>query len=87
MGPIIILLTANILAEANRLRMLNMLSSIRYDEKHRKLQRMRQEGTGLWLFKTNTFMEWSASTKSCCLYCYGMPGSGKSVLTLVLGLS
>lgn len=63
-----------------------MLSALKYDEKQRKLQKIRYGDTGSWLLKNNVFTEWLNSEKSSCLCCYGMPGSGKSVLTLSFNL-
>ncbi|KAI9871159.1 MAG: hypothetical protein M1830_003253, partial [Pleopsidium flavum] len=60
--------------------MLSQLSSIRYADKHLRERKRRHPGTGTWLTKTLEFKEWKMRDRSACLWCYGIPGSGKTVL-------
>lgn len=64
-----------------RRRILAMLSSLKYDEKQRKCQRVRYEDTGQWLLDNLVFQGWRTSNESSSLCCYGIPGCGKTVLT------
>lgn len=41
---------------------------------------MRHRGTNEWIHSDPKFRTWMSSTASACLPCYGIPGSGKSVL-------
>lgn len=43
----------------------------------------RQEGTGQWLLNSNKFQKW-LSNKNQTLFCPGMPGAGKTILTSVV---
>ncbi|MCJ1267662.1 hypothetical protein MMC22_007548 [Lobaria immixta] len=60
--------------------LLSCLSEIRYTSKHQSERNKRHPGTGHWLAKTVEFKDWEAGTRSHCLWCYGIPGSGKTVL-------
>ncbi|KAH0561960.1 hypothetical protein GP486_003332 [Trichoglossum hirsutum] len=61
-------------------RLLSYLSTIKYETKHRKCEGQRHPGTGAWLFKAPEFELWASSPQSTCLWCYGIPGSGKTIL-------
>ncbi|KAL3463385.1 hypothetical protein BJX64DRAFT_276514 [Aspergillus heterothallicus] len=43
----------------------------------------RQEGTGTWLLERPEFQSWISDTKKT-IYCRGMPGAGKTVMTAVV---
>ncbi|KAI9861085.1 MAG: hypothetical protein M1813_005514 [Trichoglossum hirsutum] len=60
--------------------LLSQLSSLRYVDKHLKERKRRYPGTGSWLTETAQFKEWRIEGRSTCLWCYGIPGSGKTVL-------
>jgi hypothetical protein len=58
-------------------RFLSYLSTVKYETKHSKCQRLRHPGTGAWLVETPEFEQWASKDGSTCLWCYGIPGSGK----------
>jgi hypothetical protein len=60
------------------------LPAVDYVSKQTKLSNMRHPGTCIWLRNTPEFTSWLTSLKSACLCCYGIPGSGKSVLAASL---
>jgi Cdc6-like AAA superfamily ATPase len=43
----------------------------------------RQEGTGQWLLNSNEFQSWLYTTKQT-LFCPGMPGAGKTMITSIV---
>ncbi|KAJ6532728.1 ankyrin repeat-containing domain protein [Mycena vulgaris] len=43
----------------------------------------RQAGTGEWLLETNIFKQWESGTFKT-LWCYGIPGAGKTVLASIV---
>jgi hypothetical protein len=49
---------------------------------HAKLTHVRHPGTSGWLQSVSDFMSWILSPTSSCLCCFGIPGSGKSVLAV-----
>jgi hypothetical protein len=59
---------------------LSALPSVDYLGKYSKFLNRRHPGTNIWLFSTAKYMSWKAAPASDCLCCYGIPGSGKSVL-------
>lgn len=69
---------------ARRHRILSSLPAVDYVNKHSQKSRLRQPGTTIWLRDTPQYISWFASSASTCLYCYGIPGSGKSVLSASL---
>ncbi|KAF2124058.1 hypothetical protein P153DRAFT_303222 [Dothidotthia symphoricarpi CBS 119687] len=67
-----------------RHRVLATLPSVDYSTKHLKLSNLRHPGTNNWLCTTPQYLSWFAKATSDCLCCYGIPGSGKSVLSASL---
>lgn len=63
-----------------RHRLLASLQTVDYQAKHRTLSGFRHPGTNTWLQTYSMFRSWIDSQSSDCLCCYGIPGSGKSVL-------
>lgn len=63
-----------------RRKLLALLSGIDYVGQHGKLQKLRHHGTGTWLAEVQAFSHWQESQVSGCLGCFGIPGSGKTVL-------
>lgn len=54
------------------------------EKQHNIIRRPRVADTGLWLLNTKTFVRWRDSEESPnVLWCRGIQGSGKSVLTWV----
>ncbi|KAH8707014.1 hypothetical protein GQ44DRAFT_818027 [Phaeosphaeriaceae sp. PMI808] len=64
-----------------RHRILSILPSVDYQSKLFRLSSQRHPGTARWIYNTPQFISWSASSISDCLCVYGIPGSGKSVLS------
>ncbi|KAK4693266.1 hypothetical protein P7C71_g4101, partial [Lecanoromycetidae sp. Uapishka_2] len=56
------------------------LSSIKFDAIHADIRVRRAENTGEWFLKDPIFKEWSEGS-SGMLWCPGIPGSGKTVLS------
>jgi predicted ATPase len=50
-------------------------------EKQRKVLKIRQAGTGDWLSQNEDYNAWKNSTQSSVLSIFGIPGSGKTILT------
>jgi hypothetical protein len=67
-----------------RERVLSWISAIDHDQKHCSVRQPRVEGTGGWLLEQPLFCQWRDGTSaSNALWCHGIQGSGKSVLTYV----
>jgi hypothetical protein len=69
---------------SKRHRALAGLPSVDYVSKQAKLSRLRHQGTCAWLLSHAQYDAWLRSPRSTCLCCYGIPGSGKSVLAASL---
>lgn len=68
-----------------RERVVSWISDFDYGQKHFSVRQPRVEGTGSWLWEQPDFVEWRDGTASSnVLWCHGIQGSGKSVLTYVL---
>ena len=61
-------------------KLLQSLSSLDYRYQHRRLQRIRHAGTGVWLTEDLSFRSWLESSGSGGFCCFGIPGSGKTML-------
>ncbi|KAK6530033.1 hypothetical protein TWF694_003407 [Orbilia ellipsospora] len=62
--------------------LLEKITSHNYHELYFRHLGKGQQGTGEWVFTLNNFVEWESGTStSSILWCHGIPGSGKSVLT------
>ncbi|KAI9778250.1 MAG: hypothetical protein M1839_008274 [Geoglossum umbratile] len=59
------------------------LSALDFHTKQSDILRRRQEGTGKWLLDADEFKKWLDGTERI-LWCYGIPGAGKTVLTSVI---
>ncbi|RDW62396.1 hypothetical protein BP6252_11829 [Coleophoma cylindrospora] len=66
--------------ESRQKRLISQISTIDYQYKHRRMQKVRHPGTGAWFITLPAFKEWLDSNSSSVLCCHGIPGSGKSVL-------
>ncbi|KAK2809089.1 hypothetical protein FQN50_004143 [Emmonsiellopsis sp. PD_5] len=64
-------------------KILSWLTPVDYAPQHNDHCRRRQPGTGLWFLKKAQFKTWVA-TKKQTLFCPGMPGAGKTILTSVV---
>ncbi|KAG2421547.1 hypothetical protein HFD88_005522 [Aspergillus terreus] len=57
------------------------LSSLNFDQKQRDIFSKHREGTGQWMLQCSEFQDWFKSVGGSTLWCYGIPGGGKTVLT------
>jgi len=62
---------------------LDWLTPIDYSALQSKLIARRQEGTGEWLLNSSEFGQWLTETKQV-LFCPGMPGAGKTMITSIV---
>lgn len=65
---------------------LNWLSPLNHAQKHYRFSKPHVHGTGEWLLQMNEFVSWrdEPQARSNVLCCYGIQGSGKSVLAYEL---
>ncbi|THV47883.1 hypothetical protein BGAL_0282g00020 [Botrytis galanthina] len=61
-------------------RIISRMATVDCSSKHRRLQKIRHHGTGSWLAGMTDYRNWQNQNKSSIMSCYGIPGSGKSVL-------
>jgi hypothetical protein len=70
--------------EKSRELVLSWISKTDHDQKHTSVRQPRVTGTGGWLLEHSEFLKWQdGSSGSNVLWCHGIQGSGKSVLTYV----
>lgn len=62
---------------------LDWLTPITYTTQQSDYLRRRQQGTGEWLLNSDQFQTW-VKNENQMLFCPGMPGAGKTVLTSVV---
>ncbi|KAI0874241.1 hypothetical protein GGS24DRAFT_490168 [Hypoxylon argillaceum] len=62
---------------------LDWLSSIDFSTQKSDFLRRRQEGTGQWLLNSKEYQHW-LQTKKEVLFCPGIPGAGKTILTSIV---
>lgn len=69
-----------------RYNVLNWLSPLNHAQKHYRISKPHIHGTGEWLLQMNEFVSWRDEPQawSNLLCCYGIQGSGKSVLAYEL---
>ncbi|WAO94686.1 NACHT domain-containing protein [Fusarium falciforme] len=63
-----------------RLRTLDWLTPLDYDAQQQDFISRRQPGTGKWLLDSKEYQSW-LTTVGHTLFCRGMPGAGKTILT------
>jgi hypothetical protein len=66
--------------DTKRTQLLSALSTLDYAAQHRRLRHLRHAGTCNWLLEDEGFKAWLHAETSSCFACYGIPGSGKTVL-------
>ncbi|KAH7070225.1 hypothetical protein FB567DRAFT_633870 [Paraphoma chrysanthemicola] len=66
-----------------RLKVLNWLTKADHIAKHDDVFNKRQLGTGKWFMRSDPFTTWR-NTKGHTLFCPGLPGAGKTVLTSIV---
>jgi Cdc6-like AAA superfamily ATPase len=62
---------------------LDWLTKVEYGNKHSELQHRRQLGTGQWLLESDSYQKWLETSKQT-LFCPGIPGAGKTMLTSIV---
>jgi hypothetical protein len=61
---------------------LNWISKLDYNRKHHSVRLPRIDGTGSWLLENPLYLKWrDEEYNSNILWCHGIQGSGKSILT------
>lgn len=71
------------LSSENDLQVLNWLTNIDYGPQHSDYFQRRQPGTGQWLLCSTEYLTWLKTYKQT-LFCPGIPGSGKTILTSIV---
>ncbi|KAM0424178.1 hypothetical protein ACHAPT_010547 [Fusarium lateritium] len=66
-----------------RLDILNWLSSVDHMAQQNDISARKQAGTGAWLLESPEFASWK-STKGETLFCPGIPGAGKTILSSIV---
>ena len=65
-------------------RLVELLSPLQSLKRHQDVRSKRLDGTGDWLLQHDRFCLWRDSASNVgsnsTLFCYGMPGSGKTIL-------
>ncbi|KAI1458536.1 hypothetical protein F4805DRAFT_474124 [Annulohypoxylon moriforme] len=67
----------------DRNKLLRWLTSFNYGSRHSDILRKRYSNTNQWFLQHKTFSQWS-NTKGVTLYCPGIQGAGKTVLTATI---
>ncbi|KAI9785686.1 MAG: hypothetical protein M1839_008703 [Geoglossum umbratile] len=67
--------------QERRKSLLETLSSYNYKTAFKQARGKRCGATCSWLAQTSEFKDWLGDTQSSLFWCYGIPGSGKTVLT------
>ncbi|KAL6232559.1 hypothetical protein BDW75DRAFT_232694 [Aspergillus navahoensis] len=70
-------------ADAARETFLAELSSLTFEAKQRDVYRQHGQGTCEWLLSSDAFQQWFNNEHSSTIWCHGIPGSGKTVLTSI----
>ena len=61
----------------------NWLCTVDYGAQQSDFINRREEGTGLWLLESNSFQNWVSGDERT-LFCPGIPGAGKTIITSVV---
>ncbi|KAF8248446.1 hypothetical protein K440DRAFT_660785 [Wilcoxina mikolae CBS 423.85] len=64
-----------------RKRLLDKISDYDHTYSFLRARSLRHEGTGQWVAETAEFQGWYQETCSSGLWCHGIPGSGKTIMT------
>lgn len=60
------------------------LTPVNYAPHHNDLISRRQNGTGKWLLKSEALQKWLNDQSKRTLFCPGIPGAGKTMLTSIV---
>ncbi|KAJ7132644.1 ankyrin repeat-containing domain protein [Mycena filopes] len=66
-----------------RSRLIEWLSPINFFLRHADVSQTRQAGTGKWLLAHPDFQKWESGSAGT-LWCYGIPGAGKTILACMV---
>ena len=64
--------------------LLRWLSTFEHQKKHQDVCARRLADTGQWLLNRGEFRAWRDDPQSNVLWCHGIPGAGKTVLSSVV---
>ncbi|KAJ7249840.1 ankyrin repeat-containing domain protein [Mycena rebaudengoi] len=64
-------------------KVIEWVSPLNFFSRNEDIFRARQDGTGMWLLNDIQFKDWVLSPGGT-LWCYGMPGAGKTVLSAII---
>ena len=78
---------SNIILETMRQKLLDMFPKVDYRNKHRRLQKLRHEGTCDWISDAAAYQDWVAACKSTCLRCHGIRRTPQFPLAILSTLS
>lgn len=67
-----------------RRRSIARLSTIDFEATHSDISNTRVIGTGNWLLESTTFITWLQSSPNAVLWCYGIPGAGKTTMSSLM---
>ncbi|KAJ7321988.1 hypothetical protein DFH08DRAFT_788589 [Mycena albidolilacea] len=70
-------------AAAERRQIIEWISPLNFFPRQADILSARQPGTGEWLLQDTTFKRWKAG-ETRAIWCRGMPGAGKTVLTSIV---
>jgi hypothetical protein len=70
--------------DQERLNILAWLTPIDYAAEQSDFIKRRQAGTGKWLLESPEFQTWLCSADRNALFCPGIPGAGKTILTSIV---
>lgn len=65
-------------------KMLDWLTPIEFGPQHSDSFRRQQQGTGKWFLDSVKYQTWLGKDKQQTLFCPGIPGAGKTILTSIL---
>ena len=80
-------ISADILVQRSRseteTKILEWLSASQHEKKHRDVCKQRIGNTGEWFLRSEEFCNWRSAQSENVLWCHGIPGVGKTVLSCV----
>ena len=62
-------------------KILEWLSVSQHEKRHRDVCKQRLGNTGEWLLRSKEFRNWYNAQSENILWCHGIPGAGKTVLS------
>ncbi|KAI4235659.1 MAG: hypothetical protein LQ349_003012 [Xanthoria aureola] len=62
-------------------RIIAAIPSVDNMAQHRKLGRLRQDGTSTWILRHDVYQDWYDAKCSSTICCFGIPGCGKTMLS------